>query len=157
MGREIERKFLVNENWPKYLNNIAIRQGYISTDPEHAVRIRITDTNATLTIKGRISDMTRSEFEYPIPMEDANEMLENNCQFPLIEKIRHFFKDGPVTWEIDEFFGENGGLIVAEIELEAEDQKFELPDWVGDEVTGDPKYLNINLVQNPFKKWKAGN
>ena len=96
---------------------------------------------------------TRAEYEYPIPIADCNAMLDTLAEKPLIEKTRYKIKHGNLTWEIDEFFGENKGLIVAEVELESEDQAFAKPEWVGEEVTGDPRYFNANLIKHPYAKW----
>ncbi|MCH8068013.1 MAG: CYTH domain-containing protein [Candidatus Marinimicrobia bacterium] len=156
MGKEIERKFLVKEsNWQKSSKGLLIQQGYIVIRKEKVVRIRIMNDKGYLTIKGTTTGATRNEYEYEIPLEDARQMLNNLCEKPILEKHRYKINQEGMTWEIDIFHGENEGLIVAEIELEYEDQEFEKPDWVDMEVTDDPKYFNSNLVKNPFKKWNV--
>lgn len=156
MGKEIERKFLVKEsNWQKSSKGSLIQQGYIVIRKEKVVRIRIMNDKGYLSIKGTTTGATRNEYEYEIPLEDARQMLNNLCEKPILEKHRYKINQGGMTWEIDIFHGDNEGLIVAEIELEYEDQEFEKPDWVDMEVTDDPKYFNSNLVKNPFKKWNV--
>ena len=153
MGKEIERKFLVKGNdWRKLAQGTHYRQGYLSTVKERTVRVRTIDDKGFLTVKGITVGASRLECEYDVPVKDALEMLEI-CEQPIIEKSRYKIKYGGFTWEVDEFYGINQGLIVAEIELESEDQKFDKPDWIGEEVTGDPKYFNSNLIKNPFTKW----
>ncbi len=154
MAKEIERKFLVNgDDWRKLADGVAYRQGYLSTVKERTVRVRTIGDDGYLTIKGVTVGATRSEFEYPIPAGDANEMLDELCEKPIIEKNRYKIPLGGVTWEVDEFLGVNDGLIVAEVELRTEDQSFPKPDWIGDEVTGDPRYFNANLIARPFSTW----
>ncbi|HEY8100956.1 MAG TPA: CYTH domain-containing protein [Burkholderiaceae bacterium] len=154
MSVEIERKFLVRGvDWKTLGDRVSIRQGYLSSHPERIVRIRIQDTTAMLTIKGRTIGATRGEWEYPIPIEDARRFLDDLCEKPIIEKIRHRISYEGMLWEVDEFFGENLGLVVAEIELLTEDQVFVKPNWVGDEVTHDSRYANANLLRHPFAKW----
>jgi CYTH domain-containing protein len=119
------------------------------------VRVRIVGDRGFLTIKGPTEGNSRAEFEYPIPLEDARTLLDNLCDPPLIEKIRYQIKVGGLVWEIDEFSGENQGLIVAEVELTDENQAIALPDWVGREVSDDPRYFNVNLVRNPYCNWSA--
>jgi adenylate cyclase len=160
MGIEIERKFLVKKDkWEQVVKKekSLFRQGYILSDPQKTIRVRLTDTEAFLTIKGQTVGASRPEFEYKIPTEDARHMLDNFCISEL-SKIRYFIPhhDG-YTWEVDEFLGENEGLIVAEIELSSEDELFLLPDWVDKEVTSEKKYTNSNLAINPYKNWKIGN
>jgi len=153
MAREIERKFLVTgDAWRSGEHN-EYRQGYITTDKERTVRVRIAGDRAYLTIKGVTRGATRSEFEYGIPVDDAAELLDQLCLRPLIEKRRYIAEHDGMTWEVDEFFGDNEGLVVAEIELEEERQSFSKPDWVGDEVTSDPRYYNANLVSKPYRSW----
>jgi adenylate cyclase len=106
-----------------------------------------------LTIKGRTVGATRAEWEYPIPMEDAHAFLDSLCEKPLIEKRRHRIPYAGMVWEVDEFLGENAGLVVAEIELESEHQEFSRPEWIGEEVTQDPRYFNANLLRHPYTKW----
>ena len=154
MGKEIERKFLVTgEAWRK--GEVSdYRQGYLSIDKQRTVRIRVAGDMARLTIKGISEGATRAEYEYPIPVADAKSMLETLCLRPLIEKRRYRIRHGGMTWEIDEFLGENAGLIIAEIELETVQQPFDKPSWVGEEVTSDPRYYNANLVTRPYTTWE---
>ena len=154
MPKEIERKFLVKGDTWKTQNKSSYRQGYLSTDPERVVRVRTVGQQGYLTIKGKTSGMTRQEFEYEIPLVEANELLENLCLKPLLEKTRYRIPVENVVFEVDEFHGENEGLIVAEVELENETQKIPKPDWLGKEVTGDPRYYNSNLVAKPFKHFR---
>lgn len=154
MGKEIERKFLLKgEAWRKLATGTSYRQGYLNSVKERTVRIRTVGDKAFLTIKGVTVGATRAEYEYPIPFDECNAMLDTLAEKPIIEKKRYKVKLGQFTWEVDEFFGENQGLIVAEIELQSEDQAFDKPDWVGDEVTGDPRYFNSNLIKHPYTKW----
>ncbi len=154
MATEIERKFLVrNDTWKKLAQGTVYRQGYLSTDKEKTVRIRVAGSKGYLTIKGATSGNTRAEFEYEIPVGDAESMLTSLCLKPLIEKHRYLVVHAGLTWEIDEFAGENAGLVIAEVELTTENQNIELPDWVGREVSDDPRYFNANLISNPFKNW----
>jgi len=154
MAQEIERKFMITgEAWRELAKGTAYRQGYLSTVKERTVRVRTIDDKGFLTIKGITVGATRAEYEYEIPAEDANEMLDDLCEQPIIEKKRYKVPLDGFIWEIDEFGGVNEGLIVAEIELESEDQKFNKPDWIGDEVSGDPRYFNSNLIANPFTTW----
>lgn len=154
MGKEIERKFLIaGDEWRKLAKGTAYRQGYLSTVKERTVRVRTIDDKGFLTIKGITVGATRAEYEYEVPAADANEMLTNLCEKPLVEKNRYKIKQNDLTWEIDEFLGDNLGLTVAEIELTDEAQKFDKPSWIGAEVTGDPKYFNSNLTKNPYSKW----
>jgi CYTH domain-containing protein len=155
MGTEIERKFLVvGEEWRKFAVGTIYRQGYIFSDMQRTVRVRVAGKKGFLTIKGMAVGLARPEFEYAIPAEDAMLMLDTLCDRPLIEKTRYVLKQGDLTWEIDEFAGENQGLIVAEIELTDENQPIELPSWVGLEVSHDPRYFNAALAKNPFSHWK---
>jgi adenylate cyclase len=154
MGKEIERKFLVkNESFKAFATGVIYRQGYLSRDKERTVRVREAGEMAFITIKGLTHGMERLEFEYPIALADANEMLETICLKPLIEKVRYKFMCDGHLWEVDEFIGDNEGLTVAEVELKSSDEKVIIPDWVGQEVTGDLMYFNSNLVINPFKNW----
>lgn len=153
MAQEIERKFLVIGDAWRTDNGTLIRQGYMHNDVNGTLRVRTKGERAYLTIKGGLTGITRTEFEYEIPLGDANQMLDEWCQWPLIEKVRHEIQMGGFTWEIDEFLGDNAGLVVAEIELEYETQEFPKPDWVGQEVSQDARYLNANLVKNPFSQW----
>ena len=154
MGTEIERKFLVvGETWQGQGEGTVYRQGYLSVDPERTVRVRLAGETGFLTVKGITEGASRAEFEFVIPRDEAAEMLDTLCLRPLIEKTRFRIPHGGVVWELDEFFGENEGLIIAEVELSHEDQAFDLPEWAGEEVTGDRRYYNANLVENPFKSW----
>jgi CYTH domain-containing protein len=153
MGTEIERKFLVRGTAWKTVPGTRYRQGYLSTVKERVVRVRTIDGKGFLTVKGITRGATRLEFEYQIPAADATEMLDALCERPLIEKTRYRVPYGGLIWEVDEFFGENAGLVVAEVELASEDQAFERPDWVGEEVTGDPRYFNSNLINRPYTRW----
>lgn len=154
MAKEIERKFLVKgEAWRGTDKGKRYRQGYLSTVKERTVRVRTVGDKGYITVKGITSGATRSEYEYEIPIADANEMLDRLCLRPLIEKTRYRIPQGNITWEIDEFEGKNRGLVVAEVELEDENQSVKPPDWIGKEVTDDPRYYNANLVAKPFTKW----
>lgn len=154
MGVEIERKFLLaNDGWRALGQPVLLRQGYLSTEPSRVVRVRVEGSLATLTIKGRSSGATRGEWEYPIPLADANELLDQLCQQPIIEKYRRRIAFAGNTWEVDEFLGENAGLMFAEIELASEDQPFDKPDWAGAEVTDDPRYYNSSLMRLPYSRW----
>lgn len=153
MGKEIERKFLiVGDAWKSLGAGTLFRQGYLNSAKERVVRARIMGERAALTIKGITTGATRLEFEYDIPVADAAELLEL-CEQPLIEKTRYKIPFGGLVWEIDEFHGVNDGLIVAECELESEEQAIDKPDWVGEEVTGDPRYFNSNLIAHPYSTW----
>ncbi len=154
MGKEIERKYLIKDDtWRKDASGTTYRQGYLSTVKERTVRVRTIDDKGFLTIKGITIGATRREYEYEIPTEDANEMLDELCEKPIIEKTRFKIPHTGLTWEIDEFAGVNQGLIVAEVELESEDQNIDFPPWVGEEVSGDPRYFNSNLIANPYTNW----
>ncbi len=154
MGKEIERKFLVKgEAWKKMAQGVMYRQGYLSTVKERVVRVRTIDDKGYLTIKGISKGISRLEFEYEIPLEDANKMLDELCERPLIEKARYKIEYSGLIWEVDEFFGDNEGLTLAEVELSDENQQIELPEWIGEEVSGDPRYFNSNLIKHPFKEW----
>jgi CYTH domain-containing protein len=154
MGKEIERKFLVKgDAWKELAEGTRYRQGYLNSVKERVVRVRTIKDKGFLTIKGITVGATRAEFEYEIPLEDTDFMLDELCEQSLIEKNRYKIELGGFVWEVDEFFGKNDGLIVAEIELESEDQEFEKPDWIGEEVTSDPRYFNSNLTKLPFTEW----
>ena len=146
---EIERKFLLkNDNWKKSVSkSIHIKQGYISTNPLSVVRIRITDTKAFLTLKGKGSSISRPEYEYEIPSQDAEEMFNLFCLNSGLVKTRHIVEYKNHKFEIDEFEGRHKGLIFAEVEMKSENENVELPEWIGEEVTGNPKYFNSNLVK----------
>ena len=153
MAREIERKFLViGQPWQNLTGQV-YRQGYLSTQSLAAVRVRVIADKAYLTIKGQRVGFTRPEFEYEIPLVEANEMLDTLCLKPIIDKTRYKIEAFGNIWEVDVFFGNNEGLIVAEIELDHEHQHFEKPAWVGQEVTDDARYRNSSLVAHPYKNW----
>ncbi len=155
MSIEIERKFLITgDNYKKLTGGVIIHQGFLNSNKERVVRVRIMGEKAYLTIKGITIGATRKEFEYEIPLDEAREMLDELCEKPAIKKHRYTVVRDGFKWEVDEFHGDNEGLVLGEIELEDEGQIFPKPDWVGEEVTGDPKYYNINLVKNPYKNWK---
>ena len=155
MAVEIERKFLVHKDvWRAQGESVLLRQGYLSSNPDRVVRVRIEGNAASMTIKGRTTGATRGEWEYAIPVADAQALLEGLCERPLIEKYRTRIVHEGMTWEVDEFLGDNAGLIVAEIELQSEGQAFSKPDWVGEEVTHDPRYFNANLIRHPYTTWK---
>jgi len=154
MGKEIERKFLLkDDSWRSLAKGKKCRQGYLNSVKERIVRVRTIDDKGFLTIKGMVTGATRSEFEYDIPADEAEAMLDDLCEKPSIEKNRYKIEFGGLIWEVDEFIGENQGLTMAEVELESEDQSFEKPAWIGEEVTGDPRYFNSNLIQNPYTRW----
>ena len=156
MPKEIERKFLVTSAVFKSLGvKHYIHQGFLSTDKERVIRIRIKGDKAWLTIKGISNGISRAEFEYEIPLKDAQFMLTNLCEKPTIEKHRYLIPFEGFTWEVDEFHGENAGLVIAEIELQHENQEFRKPEWLGEEVTTDPRFYNANLVKHPYKSWKT--
>ncbi len=154
MAIEIERKFLVSSDaWRQGAVGVPFRQGYLSVEPERTLRVRLEGEVGKLTIKGITEGIRRAEYEYSIPPGEASELLDRLCLRPLIEKTRYRVEHAGLLWEIDEFYGDNAGLIVAEVELTSEAQKFELPDWVGQEVSGEIRYYNANLVSKPFKDW----
>ena len=154
MDIEIERKFLVKgDGWKAAADaGLACRQGYLAAEPEKTVRVRIIGEQAFLTIKGATSGISRSEFEYGIPVDDAEALLAL-CGGAVVEKTRYFIEHAGMVWELDVFSAANEGLVMAEIELEAEDQSFELPDWAGQEVSGDSRYYNAYLARHPFTTW----
>jgi len=155
MAKEVERKFLVKgDAWRTLAKGTTYRQGYLNSAKERTVRVRTTDDKAYLTIKGITVGATRAEYEYEIPYDEGKTMLDSLAEKPLIEKRRYKIPAGDLTWEIDEFLGDNTGLIVAEVELKSEDQAFTRPVWLGDEVTSDPRYYNANLIKNPFTCWR---
>jgi CYTH domain-containing protein len=154
MAIEIERKFLVkSDDWRRDAVGVAYRQGYLSTERGRTVRVRIGGDKAFITVKGPAGNAARDEFEYPIPLEDAEQILDRLCHRPLIEKLRYKIPGKGVTWEVDEFQGENAGLIIAEVELQRADQPVKLPAWIGREVTEDSRYANASLVRNPYRRW----
>jgi CYTH domain-containing protein len=153
MGIEIERKFLVvGEDWKNGITPEHLSQGYLNRDKQRTVRVRIAGNEAWLTIKGQSQGATRAEFEYPVPIADAQQLLAMS-DGPRVEKYRWRVPHGGLVWEVDEFLGENAGLVVAEVELTSEDQVFEKPSWAGAEVTDDPRYFNSSLASRPFSSW----
>jgi adenylate cyclase len=154
MGIEIERKFLVkNDSWKQFATGgMACKQGYLVAGKEKTVRVRILGNAAFLTIKGATTGIQRAEFEYEIPVSDAEQMMELCGN--RIEKTRYLIRHMGMTWEVDVFEGANTGLIMAEIELESEDQVFDWPSWCGEEVSGDRRYYNACLAEHPFINWK---
>ncbi len=154
MGVEIERKFLLaGDGWRALGAPVLLRQGYLSSDPARVVRVRVEGDRAYMTIKGKSVGATRGEWEYPIPLADANELLERLCEQPIVEKYRRRIDFAGNTWEVDEFLGANQGLVLAEIELGDENQQFDKPEWIGADVTDDRRYYNSNLVRHPFSHW----
>jgi adenylate cyclase len=155
MATEIERKFRVkNDAWREQMESAErISQGYLAADATVTVRVRLRGDRAYLTVKGRTQGISRSEFEYRIPVADAEAMLRGLAPLPPVEKVRHLVRVGVHLWELDVFEGANAGLAMAEIELAAEDEPFVLPDWAGEEVTADPRYYNAYLARHPFTRW----
>ena len=155
MGTEIEKKYLIlNDDWRKNADEgIYIVQGYMGSNEKSSVRVRINGDTANLNIKSKTIGIQRSEYDYAIPVDEAKEILDTLCDRPFIEKTRFLVMHEGHEWEIDVFSGDNEGLIVAEVELDSVEEKFSLPDWVGDEVSNDPRYYNVCLVTNPFKDW----
>ncbi|MEL4898683.1 CYTH domain-containing protein [Crocosphaera sp. Alani8] len=159
MAIEIERKFLViNDDWRCLGTGKVYKQGYIAAaDRMTTIRVRIVGHEAYLTIKSKSEGISRNEFEYPIPLEDAQIMVDTLCDRPLIEKIRYKVNYDNLVWEIDEFQGENQGLIMAEVELQNENQIINIPTWVGEEVSHDSRYYNVNLTKHPYTTWSTVN
>lgn len=155
MAIEIERKFLLkNNSWRQHITESnLIRQGYLAPLETSSVRVRVEGDKANINVKSATVGITRLEFEYEIPMNDAIEMLDKLCPKPQVHKTRHLVKYGDHIWEIDEFYDENQGLLVAEIELKNVDEIFDRPDWLGEEVSNDTRYYNVNLVNKPYEKW----
>jgi len=154
MATEIERKFLVTDGrWRPLAPAQRYRQGYLATAAGTTVRVRTVGGRGFLTVKGPSAGAARAEYEYEIPLADANEMLDTLCEGLLIDKQRRKIDHHGRVWEVDEFFGDNSGLVIAEVELDDEAQEVVLPDWVGEEVTGDPRYYNANLVRHPYSSW----
>lgn len=154
MGIEIERKFtVIGDSWRDLGPGLDSIQGYLSFGPPVSVRVRIMGGEARLNLKQSTLDIKRMEFEYPIPMEDAHELLETSILGNTVEKIRYRVEHDGKVWEIDEFQGSNTGLIVAEIELSERDESFSIPSWLGEEVSSDARYLNSNLAQSPYTTW----
>ena len=152
MGIEIERKFLVVGDGWRAAPAVPVAQGYLNRDKQRTVRVRVVEGEAWLTVKGANAGATRAEFEYAIPVADARELLAL-CDGPLVRKLRRVVEHAGARWEIDEFLGDNAGLVVAEIELRSEDEAFEAPPWLGAEVTHDTRYFNSNLAAAPFSTW----
>ena len=157
MPTEIEKKFLVqNDSWRAHVIRYShFKQGYMSSNVSCSIRVRIEAKNAWLNIKSATLGITRKEYDYEIPVDEAEEMLASLCDKPLIEKTRYFVEHDKHTWEIDVFSGENEGLVVAEVELESTDEAIKLPDWVGTEVSDDPRYYNVCLIKNPYSAWAS--
>jgi adenylate cyclase len=154
---EIERKFLVkNDSWRgAAVSQERLIQGYIAANANATVRVRVKGDSALITVKGAGSSLSRREFEYPIPVEDGVEMLRQLAASAPIEKLRYRVPAGRHLWDLDLFAGANAGLILAEVELASEDEVFELPGWAGEEVTGDPRYYNVNLARHPYTQWRG--
>ena len=155
MSKEIERKFLVKGEFRNFATaQIPIKQGYLCSDPERTVRVRLKGDKGYLTVKGKSdeSGLSRYEWEKEIPADEAKDLLEI-CEPGVIDKTRYLIKYGQHTFEIDEFYGENEGLVIAEVELQSENEKIETPDWLGEEVTGNIRYFNSMLIKNPYKNW----
>lgn len=154
MAQEIERKFLVTDfSWRQSAKGTLYRQGYLPTQNRTTVRVRVVGDRGYLTIKGATNGVSRQEFEYEIPLADAEAMLVDLCAPPLIEKWRYRLNVGSHLWEVDEFLGENAGLVLAEVELSSESEAFDLPPWVGAEVSHDIRYYNSNLAKQPYRTW----
>ncbi len=156
MGVEIERKFLISGSGWRTPHPTYICQGYLNRDKNRTVRVRVNGDFGVLTIKGITTGSRRPEFEYEIPIHDAKELL-SLCDGPIVEKNRHIVLDGSLKWEVDEFLGDNEGLVIAEVELVSEDQLIAIPEWVGTEVTDDSRYFNSNLAVNPYNSWARSN
>ena len=153
MNIEIERKFIVKpDKWNPKIKGVLYHQNYLSITDKSVVRVRIKGTEATLTVKSSGTGLTREEYQYKIPVEDAEKLLQL-CSYRTIEKIRYKIDDQGHRWDVDKFKGENGGLLLAEVELESETEAVILPEWIGEEVTGAPRYYNATLIQNPFQFW----
>lgn len=155
MGTEIERKFLLqSEAWREEVrDSVRLVQGYLARNERSAVRVRIKGEKAELNIKKTLDGINRLEYEYEIPVDDAREILDQVALKPLIDKTRHHVVRGDHLWEIDEFYGDNAGLVVAEIELANADEVFDRPAWLGEEVSHDQRYYNSNLSRLPYTKW----
>lgn len=155
MATEIEHKFLLqDERWRQQVErSVRMRQGYLISDTHCSVRVRVADERGFLNIKSGTLGIQRSEYEYPIPLAEAEEILDTLCEKPLLEKTRHYVRFGAHLWEIDEFAGDNAGLIVAEVELSRVDEPFDRPDWLGEEVSHDIRYYNSQLARHPFSTW----
>lgn len=157
MADEIERKFLVkSDHWQTgIVRTRSIKQGYLANTDECSIRVRVSGQDGYISVKSAGLDIARKEYEYPIPLSDADEMLDRFCGGNKIEKIRHHIEYMGHEWEVDVFEGDNQGLVVAEVELGTVDEEVSLPGWIGIEVSGDPRYLNSNLATAPFNQWKS--
>lgn len=155
MPTEIERKFLPrDDSWRESVDrHERIIQGYLANTGKSSIRVRMTEAGADINIKSMTLGIARAEYEYPVPLDEAEIILETLCMRPLIRKTRYFIKAGRHTWEIDVFEGENAGLVIAEIELEASDEAFDPPAWLGREISDDPRYYNMSLVDKPYSAW----
>lgn len=155
MGTEIEHKFLVaSDSWRGQVrSSTRIVQGYLAHTDTATIRVRIRGEAAYLTLKGPSSGIARSEYEYEIPVADAEGLLAEMAQGPVVDKVRHLIDVGGFTWELDVFAGDNAGLVMAEVEVPSADTEFPLPDWAGAEVSDDSRYYNVNLAQNPYRNW----
>ena len=152
MAIEIERKFLVTGDGWRQGRGTRLSQGYLNRDKARTVRVRVAGPQAFLTVKGATQGASRAEFEYEIPVADAEQLLKLS-DGPVVEKVRHVLNHAGTTWEVDEFLGESLGLVVAEVELTHEAQAFERPPWLGQEVTEDPRYFNSSLAVHPYSRW----
>jgi CYTH domain-containing protein len=154
VGVEIERKYLLkDDSWRELADPIDYSQGYLVADGERTVRVRVAGNEGFITIKGKSKGLSRKEFEYPVPVEDAHDLF-SLCINHIVEKRRSKIKWEGKIWEIDEFIADNEGLVLAEIELESEDESFILPPWIGEEVTGDFRYYNSYLSLHPYPEWR---
>ena len=155
MALEIERKYLVvNDKWKDHIINEApIKQGYLATTSKASMRVRVDGEQANINIKGKTVGISRLEYEYPIPLEEARELLDNLVSGAVIDKVRYKVRCGDHVWDLDLFLGANKGLVMAEVELSHEDEPFEMPEWAGEEVSGDTRYYNASLVNHPFCDW----
>lgn len=154
MALEIEHKFLVSSTIYRTLSEpVLYRQGYLAVLPDKIIRVRTAGNKGFITVKAKVTNLTRKEYEYEIPLPDAEKMLSEMCISPIIEKERYRIYYEGFIWEVDEFLGDNAGLVVAEIEVKKEEEVFAKPGWVGEEVTGIPRYLNSNLSKQPFNTW----
>jgi adenylate cyclase len=155
MALEIERKYLViNDKWrDSVIKESVMKQGYLANAANASVRVRVSGSEARLTVKGRSKGISRSEYEYAIPLQDAEEILRNHISGAVIEKVRYKVKCGDHVWDLDVFAGANHGLIMAEVELSSEDEGFQMPEWVGEEVSSESRYYNANLASHPYCDW----
>ena len=159
MAIEIERKFLLRDDrWrQQVVRSARMRQGYLTSDARCSVRVRVANGQGFLNLKSGTLGIQRSEYEYPIPLAEAEEILDTLCEKPLLEKTRHYLYVGEHLWEIDEFAGDNAGLIVAEVELRRPDEPFARPDWLGEDVSHDIRYYNSQLARHPYQSWSCPN